>query len=973
MSTINNLPSTDILQAVKTLTDNIQQKITANLRFKTLDSDFSVYSFEGKSKVNTPYSFDITFISEEEMHIESMLDDDIELYINDENSQSSKYIYGKVFKAIEQSVVGSIYMYQLKVVSPLYYLGLNKRYEIFHNKTVDEIIVDILNRYSSLLNLKINVKLDNETYPMREYTTLYNQSDLEFITMLCEEEGYSLIYDYSVENENFFQTPYLITLCELNEHCKEIKNSATGSFNLSKTFFANHIIEDYYDKDKPSLDMKIEAGTTLDSETMKDNESTSQLRSEIKKHNLRDKVNNLDESLFKDLNRYAKISTLREYSQSRFIEGNSEELFIDDSMSVELHDEKAEKNFDVIILEVTYKGFFPNALRQYVQEDTQNKELEYEVNFKAIPKDIIYKPAITIHREKIHSIQTAIVSSGVKQSSKHANEIDVDNEGRIRVLFHFDENNATSTYIRLSNFYSGDGYGSQFLPRVNSEVIVSFINGDIDKPIIIGSLHNGENKHPYNLPKEKTKSFIKTHSIPAHDDQFGYNELSFEDKRGEEVLGLRAQKDFKLHTLNNQYTKIDNNSQTIIGNDKELTVKNNSTQIIGADSTRLIKVNDIKVVEKEEIHTIQEDKELHVLKDFNTIVKDNQKTIVENDMITRVKGILHQYVQDDVKHKFLKNLFVQVGKDYRLDVQNAYHLKSTSIKHTTETFEIEATEGISLRCRGSVLTVDSSGIHLKAPIVDTASGNGGVIATSVPKPVIEKPAYNKIRVTNLTVDMSKQANISDVLTFTAEVEVYENDAWIKKTELTETQKSQLIWTFVKNNEKEDKDILTDNPMNDNITEDGLTMTVNIQEDNIYIFGHAHCYVVDAENEGYAISELKRYLEVDNIIPTGGLDEASNVKCEAILNIEKPRADELAQIRWAVNDKEKAQFNGKDKIEYDMNDESTRSVMFDSYIEGAKEDKAVCELQNSKKEEEKKELKEEKKVERRNISIEGKEG
>jgi len=769
----------------KALTEKINQKIVARLYLKDMPIEsYSIYKLDGKSEVGKPYHFRLSFVSLYPIKIENIVDTDAKISIQDENSSQEKDIYGKIYKISENSVVGSKYMYEVEVVSPLYYLQFNNRYEIYHDKKVSELIVEIMNRYSGLLNIQVDNKIDNTTIPLREYTTQYNQSDLDFITMLCEEEGYSLVYHTSIENKDFFNESFVFTLCELNEHCKVVQYSAVADFNLSKQFVSTNTIENYYDEDKPSLDMKTSFGNILDSDVLEDNQSTQQLRAELKNYNFRDKLNILDESLFKDLKRYTKIDAHKMNAQSRIITASSEELFIDDSMSIGLHDEKAVKNFDVMILSCEYKILSPNALEEYVESGDYIEELQYEVSFSAIPKNVIYKPSQTIEKVKINSVQTAIVSSGVKESSNHSNEIDVDAKGRIKVLFHFDENDATSCYIRLGSFYNGDNYGAQFLPRVNSEVMVSFINGDIDKPVIIGSLYNGENKLPYNLPKDKTKSYIRTHSIPAYEEEIGYNELSFEDKQGEELLYQRAQKDYKVQVNNDYKLKVDHDSQSIIGNDENSTIQNNLTQTVGNDSTRLVQVNDIKTVEKEEVHTIQEDKELFVLKDFNTVVQETQKTIVEKDMVHRVKGILHQYVHKDVKQKFLSNLFTQVGKDYRLDVTNAYHLKAKSIKHTTGLFEIIANDGISLKCRGSVLTVDKSGIHLKAPVVDTASGNAGVEASLVPKAVIEKPVYNKVRVINLSVDVAKQADIKDTLTFTAQVEVYENDAWVAKTDDT---------------------------------------------------------------------------------------------------------------------------------------------------------------------------------------------
>ncbi len=897
------------------------------------DGNYSVYKIEGNSSVNNPYIFNLVFVSDEFIEVEDIVDTDVEIKITDEvNPLVKKTIYGKVFKAKEDSIVSRKYLYEIQIVSPLYYLGLNNRYEIFHEKKTSDIITEIINRYAQILNLRIDVKLDLIKMPIREYTTQYNQSDLKFIQMLCEEEGYSLIIDYSSND------PYTITLCELNEHATVKTYSSTCSFNHSKKFVASYSIEDFYDKDKPSLEYKISTGSSITS-SIEDNESTKQLRVDIKKENLRSKLNVLDESLFKDLNRYNKIEAQREYVKANEIEGTSQELNMQDSLCITLEDEKANKQIDSIILKVKYEGFFPNALDEYKQSINDNKkhQLEYETSFVAIPKDIMYKPPYTIEKPTIPGILTARVSNGESNTKDYVNTIDVDEQGRIKVLFHFETNQTSSCYLRVSNFYSGTNFGSQFLPRVNSEVIVSFINGDPDLPIIIGTLHNGENKSPYNLPKEKTKSFIKTYSIPQYEDKEGYNEIAFEDKRGDENLSFRAQKDMNTLVLNDQFTHIENNSKTVIDNDKEETVEANSILTVNKDYTQNIKENQINTVEKEKITTVQEDFEIHGLKDINTIVKNDMKTIIENDMITRIKGTSTQYVEKDVKKKYLENLFTQVGKDFRLDVQNNYHLKSNNIKLNADIIELIGGTGVTLRCGGNVLTVNQGGIDLKSGNIDTTSSNGGVNAQDVAKPKIKKPLYEKIRVISLDVDVSKQSDIKDVLTFTATVEKYENDAWSQTTDLNETQLAQLQWYFIKNNDESDKDIITDNPTDDNITINGLTMTVNVQEDNIYKWGHGHCYVVNSEDEGYTKSELKRYLEVDDI--KGSYPSKEEGKCEAILNVDEPREDEIAQIRWTIEGREESKYNGKKEITHNLKEEKVHEINFTAYIDGKPENAA----------------------------------
>ena len=166
---------------------------------------------------------------------------------------------------------------------------------------------------------------------------------------------------------------------------------------------------------------------------------------------------------------------------------------------------------------------------------------------------------------------------------------------------------------------------------------------------------------------------------------------------------------------------------------------------------------------------------------------------------------------------------------------------------------------------------------------------------------------------------------------------YENDAWAPTTELSATQEAQLQWYFIKNNDQGDKNIITDNPTDDNITVNGLEMTVKLNEENRFKYGHAFCYVVDPEKEGYAQSELKRHLEVEDI--TYIYPKQEEGECTAILNIDEPRPEELAQIRWTVEDKEVAKHTGKEVILHNLKDEKVYEINFTAFIDGKPEDVA----------------------------------
>ena len=943
-------------QLASLLNNEIHQRISAQLKlpeYNQVESfipgrdSYSVYLLEGESEVLQGYSYTLSFVSDEVINVEDIVDTEAELSLRDEISPlNSKKIYGKIIEAKESGSVARKKLYQIKIVSPLHYLSLNQRYEVYQEISVPDIISSIIAKYSVLLNIQLEVKIDLESIPKRNTCTQYEQSDFDFIKMLCEEEGYVLLIDSSSND------PYTITLCELNEHAPRSTDVMECTYNRAKQFTPSAQVQDYYENKKPSLDFSVQSGQMMNSHTFADNESTTQLRSDIKKQTLRDRLDKLDESLYKDLNRYAKIDAEQGFSQGIRIVGKSEELGLSDGEYFNIKDVKGHKNTQIIMLKVNYHASFPNALDEYAQVTGDEKQAQYSVTFEAIASDVIYRPEVLTPKPRIHSIQTAIVSNGNKETSKYANEIDVNEFGDIRVIFHFDSSRPTSCYVPLSNIYSGDGYGTQFLPRVNSEVIVSFINGDIDRPIITGSLHNGENRHALNLPKEKTKSFIKTQTTPQYEDKEGYNELLFEDKQGEELLSLRAQHDYALNVLHDSHTHIENNEKTVIDNDKELTVANNSVETVGNDKKVNVLGNSINIVEKEMLTTIKEDQEIHILKDANTIVNQNQKTIIEKDLIERIKGFSTKYTEKDAKEKFLQNLYTQVSQTMGIDVTGAYHLNASSIKEKAKTIELEASDGISLKCGGNVLTVDASGIHLKAATVDTNSGNGGISSAAVTVPKIEKPLYNKLRVTKVSATVTKQNEIEDLLVYKASVEKYENGSWAATTSLTASQEAQIQWRFVKNNDLMDKDVISDNPTNDTVNINGLEMSVTLEKENIYKHGHAFAFVVDADEEGYAVTELKRMIEVININDITSVVDGE-VTCRATLNVEDIKEEEKVKIRWNINGKEKSDLNGKIEITHDLKEEKVRDVMFKAYIDGNLENAAMLTLSNDVESEAKK--------------------
>lgn len=217
-------------------------------------------------------------------------------------------------------------------------------------------------------------------------------------------------------------------------------------------------------------------------------------------------------------------------------------------------------------------------------EETEGGEARdtFRSVFQTIATDVVYRPRRLTRRPVIQGPQTA------KVVGPSGEEIYCDSFGRVKVLFHWDRDNTgdenASCFVRVSQAWAGLGYGGMIIPRIGQEVIVEFLEGDPDRPIITGRVYNDAQTVPYALPGEKTKSTLKSKSSPNAD---GFNEIRFEDKAGSEEFFMHAQKDMNIIVLNDQTSTIKKNrTVTVEEVDDTLTVKAGKRTVkIKADHT----------------------------------------------------------------------------------------------------------------------------------------------------------------------------------------------------------------------------------------------------------------------------------------------------------------------------------------------------------------------------------------------------
>ncbi len=340
----------------------------------------------------------------------------------------------------------------------------------------------------------------------------------------------------------------------------------------------------------------------------------------------------------------------------------------------------------------------------------------YSNIFMVIPSSVTYRPEQRHEKPMVPGLLSAIVT-GPK-----GEEIWPDEYGRVHVQFHFDRegkmDERSSCWLRTVQFWNGTTWGSQFIPRVGDEVLVSFINGDMDYPVIIGSVPNAAKPPNYNLPANKTQSGIRTRSTPGGNPD-NYNELRFEDKMGHEEIYLQGEKDWNILIKNDkgQYVGHDetlnvrNNRMKTIGVDQTETVGSNHTETIGANKTETVGLNKTETVKINKMETIGAAKELSVGGLYQVTVGGIMNETVACAKTEEVGLAKAVFVGTTMMENVVGNRTTNIGANLTETIDGKYSSKANE-------YIIEASK-ITFKSGSSTIVMDGNSITLKSKKVFT--------------------------------------------------------------------------------------------------------------------------------------------------------------------------------------------------------------------------------------------------------------
>ncbi len=545
------------------------------LSLEGVEHDFKVLEFQGREAISQPYRFDLELVSERpDLDLESLLHCPAFLAFAPDGSG----VHGLVHQAAQGESGKRLTRYRLTLVPQLAYLAHRTNQRIFQHLTVPQIVAQVLEEHGIQADA-YRFGLGPVVYPPREYCVQYDETDLHFIQRLCEEEGIHYHFQHGAsghvlvfgDDQTVF--PRLAATAYQQDSGLVADQPVIKRFGLRLETRTSRVTRRDYDFEKPRLTMEAAFH--------------SELQPDLEDYDYPGRFT--ERARGKHLSQRALERHRHDYELA---EGESDQPKLVSGHFLPLTEHpRSDWNQLWLLTEVLHEGKQPQVLEESVTSHVDSGDgfvQGYRNRFSATPWAIPFRPVLRHPKPKVLGSQTAVVTGPAGE------EIHCDEYGRVKVQFHWDRHgqadDKTSCWLRVSSSWAGDRYGAIAIPRVGMEVLVTFLEGDPDQPLVTGCLYHKEHQVPYDLPANKTRTLFKTLSSPGGR---GYNELRIEDRKGAEQIYLHAQRDWDEN--------IEHDQKIRVGHERHDTVEANSYSELKAEE-HLIVAGDRKVEIKPDDH-----------------------------------------------------------------------------------------------------------------------------------------------------------------------------------------------------------------------------------------------------------------------------------------------------------------------------------------------------------------------------------
>ncbi|WP_064697434.1 type VI secretion system Vgr family protein [Rhizobium aegyptiacum] len=538
----------------------------------------------GRDEVSRCFAFTIGFISSDE-NVDALKLLGKPLSVEGESGDKKRWFSGLVTDFRLTRIEERFAYYEAEVRPWLWLLGNSTDCRIFQNMSVVEIVEKIFSKYKAA---KFEKRLQG-SYEAREYCVQYDETDLDFVQRLLEHEGIMYFFEYD-EGEHTLVLADAMNKLKPAPGYGSVKFRAEGDpvrrdeeyitdWVTTSSVLPGIFAHTDYDFTKPGADLMAQSAQPF---------SHAEAQGEHYRH----------PGAHLTVSRGDAVAVVRreeiQAAHQRIAAGGTVRGLASGCTFKLENFPRKDQNAEYVVLRADYRLFDPGYRpAAHAEEET------FRATFQVAPTSISYRPPRNTIRPIMRGPQTATVVGPAGE------EIFTDKYARVKVQFHWDrlgkKDQNSSCFVRVSQTWSGAGWGFIQIPRIGQEVIVDFLEGDPDRPIITGRVYNGKEMPPYELPGHATQSGLKTNSSPGGG---GWNELRFEDKAGSEEVYFQAQKDHNLlikHdrsklVQHDQSDRIDNNAKHSVGVNLDEDVGNNKTTKVAVDRTVNIGSNDTETV-----------------------------------------------------------------------------------------------------------------------------------------------------------------------------------------------------------------------------------------------------------------------------------------------------------------------------------------------------------------------------------------
>lgn len=482
----------------------------------------------------------------------------------------------------------------------------------FQEKAVSDIIKEVFDEAGFTdYELKLSA-----SYPKMEYCVQYRETHMTFVSRLMEEHGIYYFFKHS-------QDKHVMILTDGPGGHQPIEGGAsrdfiplTGAYRRDSEHIHTWTMERRFRNGASALndyDFKKPGASLLANSQSPGGYAHSSLE-------IYDYPGRYIERSAGDTFARVRLQARQGEDQRRLGHGEAPSIYPGGKMSLKGHTRKSE-NIEYLVVRASHSV----SAGGYRSNTGSDPDTRYVGSYVFQPSSRPFRAPILTSKPLIHGIQTA------KVVGEEGEEITVDEHGRIKVQFHWDRKKKQSCWIRVAEMWSGKQWGSAFHPRHGQEVVVEFLEGDPDRPLVVGTVYNGDNRVPWALPAEKTKAGWKTDSSKGGG---GFNEFRFEDKKSSEQVWLRAEKDLDSLVQNKETRKIGTNFDTPQGKSSRL------TELVNGDDEHIVKVGDHKItvghdqkIDVENEITITAGKKITIKCGGSTIVMDPTSITIKSTNI----------------------------------------------------------------------------------------------------------------------------------------------------------------------------------------------------------------------------------------------------------------------------------------------------------------------------------------------------